>query len=350
MRKLLSLLVLGLCIAIVPSCDPKGEGEGEGNQDKPVVPDLPDDGPSAANTTLLTLLKDKIEEYNSSATAPTNHIWICAHRANTYEAYLNSIPENSIPNIEMAIAKGADMVELDVHTTKDGKLVLMHDATVNATTNGSGNVSDLTLAEIKALEMKARGASTYYKVNGNPVRVPTLEEALQACKGKIYVNLDLGKESVSPAAVVRAIQNSGTVDQVMIYGAADTEKKEYIRKGYEICDSWLAIHPYISSPDDIQKYSSGYYDCAKLFQYGYDVYYSRSISGFGSKCHAAGGLSYSNSLNYDKQLRDWYNNYYKKNLEGSCTVLDRFIESGSDFVQTDHVEIADLYFKAKGLR
>lgn len=350
MRKIFALLIAASLI-LVPSCNPQENGGGEGNKDKPEVPEVPEDGPSAANTTLLTLLKEKIDEYNLDETVPLSHVFICAHRANTYQGYLDGIPENSIPNIEMAIAKGADMIEIDVRPSKDGTLYLMHDETVNATTNGKGNIGTLTDAQINALEMRYRNSSTYYKVNGQPVRVPTLEQALTACKGKIYVNLDLSNKNCSPAGVVRAILNTGTVDQVMIYGAGSaTEQKDYIRRGYEQCGSWLAIHPYISDPENIKNYTTGYYDCAKLFQYNYDVYYSPKIDRFGYKCHAQGGLSYSNSLNYDSQLRTWYTNFYKKNIEGSCTVLDKFIASGSDFVQTDHVEIANLYLKAKGLR
>ena len=348
MRRLFAFLTAAALMFAV-SCNPQENGGGTNKT--PVVPDVPDDTPSAANTSLLTLLKDKINEYHLDETAATNHIFICAHRANTYQGYLDGIPENSIPNIEMAIAKGADMVELDVRPSADGTLYLMHDATVNATTNGKGSIGTMTDAQINALEMRYRNSSSYYKVNGKPVRVPTLEQALAACKGKIYVNLDLADKGCSPAGVVRAIFNTGTVDQVMIYGAGNaTEQKEYIRRGYEQCDSWLAIHPYISSPDQISNYSNGYYDCAKLFQYEYTVYYNRTIDRFGSKCHAKGGLSYSNSLDYDGQLRTWFTNNYKKNIEGSCSVLDKFIASGSDFLQTDHVEIADLYLKAKGLR
>lgn len=350
MKKFFS--VLAICLLLPAFSCNSGAGQADGPDtpsDKPVVPGI-DDTPSASNTSLLALLKDKIDAYKQDATVPTDHVFICAHRANTYESYLNSIPENSIPNIETAIAKGADMVELDVRPSKDGTLFLMHDESVNATTDGKGNIGNMTDEQIKALKMKARGASSYYYVDGEPVRVPTLEEALAVCKGRIYVNLDLANKNCSPSGVVRAIQNTGTVDQVMIYGANGTsEQKEYIQKGYERCGSWLAIHPYISSPDNIKNYTTGYYDCAKLFQYNYEVYYNNSIDRFGSRCHAAGGLSYSNCLVYDSQLRTWYGNY-KKNIESSCTVLDRFIASGSDFLQTDHCEIADLYLKSKGLR
>ena len=350
MRKAL-FCILAAGAFLFASCDKPGgdkPGPGPGPDVPPDVPEL-DDHVTPATSTLLDLLKEKLEEYKGDATVPTNHIFICAHRANTYDAYLNQIPENSIPNIKKAIELGVDMVELDVRPTSDGQLVLMHDETVNATTDGKASVSSLTLEQIKALKMKARGASSYYIDNGDYVRVPTLEEALTACKGKIFVNLDI-KGACAPAGVVRAILNSGTVDQVMIYGVSDTEKKEYIAKGYERCDSWLAVHPYISKPDDIKNYTAGYYDCAKLFQYSTDTYYTPTLDRFGYACHANGGLSYSNCLSYDSQLRTWYTNYYKKNLTGTCNVLEKFIASGSDFIQTDMFEIADAYFKAKGLR
>ena len=68
--------------------------------------------------------------------------------------------------------------------------------------------------------------------------------------------------------------------------------------------------------------------------------------------HTYGALSFSNAIdedagsdNFDTQLKNWY-----ANQGSSCQVLDRFIESGSDFLQVNYFEIADAYFKAKGLR
>lgn len=307
---------------------------------------IPDDDPEpepdpGTYPSLLSVLDRKIAEYNRDATIPTNHIFICAHRANTAYAKAHDIPENSVWAIETAIEKGADMVELDVRMTSDGVLMIMHDDVVSTTTNGGGSIASKTYAEVKALRMHPRDKSTYPQYNGDYVRVPTLKEALDACKDKIYVNLDM-KESNAPVAdVLDAIDKSGTVNQVMIYGA---DHKAYVNGAYNnLNHSKLAVHPYISSPDDVPKYLiKGYNGCAKLFQYGYNIFYDRTIEGFGYACHAKGGLSYSNSLNYDSQISSW--------SSGACTVLDRFIESGSDFVQTDYCEKADQYLKTKGLR
>ena len=90
---------------------------------------------------------DKIvNEFNNSNSA---NVLVAAHRGDWRHA-----PENSIKGIENCIVMGVDIVEVDVRKTKDGKLVLMHDATINRTTNGTGKVSGHTLAELKELFLK----------------------------------------------------------------------------------------------------------------------------------------------------------------------------------------------------
>ena len=102
------------------------------------------------------------------------YVMVIAHRADW-----RSFPENSIEAIRSAIKLGVDMVEIDVRRTKDGSLVLMHDETIDRTTNGSGKVSELTFDEIRLLRlMSGVGVPTDFKV-------PTLKEALLECKGKI---------------------------------------------------------------------------------------------------------------------------------------------------------------------
>ncbi|MBQ1209270.1 MAG: glycerophosphodiester phosphodiesterase family protein [Bacteroidales bacterium] len=358
--KSLLVLVAGclMTVACTKASDNGGGGNtgGAGNTPPPSIPggDIPgggSGGSTASSTTLLSLLDGLIEDYNYTA-VPAKKIFLVAHRANTYSGYLKGIPENSIPAIEEAIKQGSDMVELDVRPTSDGVLMIMHDESVAATTNGGNKlITNMTYDQVKALKMKARGSSTYY--NNGTVKVPTLKEALAACKDKIYVNLDLSGKNCSPTAIVRAIAETGTVGQVMIFGAGGAkEQKEYIEKGYNLCGDYLAIHPYISKPDDINNYDGSYYGCAKLFQYSYSIYYDGSIANFGSKCHANGGLSYSNALDTQgNEIKSWYDNYGKKGIKGgSCKSIDRFIASGSDFLQVDYHECADMYLKEKGLR
>jgi glycerophosphoryl diester phosphodiesterase len=112
-------------------------------------------------------------------------------------------PENTIPAIEKAIEVGADLIEIDIRQTADGHLVLMHDATVDRTTNGSGRVDELTLAEMKLLEIQHDGS--------DDIRVPTLDEALEVMKGKIDPDLDFKEGELQPLLTV--VRRLGITEQ-----------------------------------------------------------------------------------------------------------------------------------------
>lgn len=113
--------------------------------------------------------------------------------------------ENSIAAIQSAAALGADYAELDVRTTRDGILVLMHDGTVDRTTDGHGAVSSLSLEEIRCLH-----------VRGDEKPVPTFEEALDASRGRISIYLDW--KDASPEAIFGALSTHGMLDHVVVYG------------------------------------------------------------------------------------------------------------------------------------
>ena len=82
-------------------------------------------------------------------------------------------PENTLASFKEAVRVGSDGIELDVHLTKDGHLVVIHDETVDRTTNGNGEIRNLTLAEIKAMDA---GSWFHNKYAGE--KIPTLEEVL----------------------------------------------------------------------------------------------------------------------------------------------------------------------------
>ncbi len=95
-------------------------------------------------------------------------------------------PDNTLAGVRRAIEATAHAVEVDVRTTRDGVLVCLHDETVDRTTDGTGKVADLTLAELKKLDAGAKFDPRY-----KGERVPTLRDVLEAAKGKIGVMLDL---------------------------------------------------------------------------------------------------------------------------------------------------------------
>lgn len=106
-------------------------------------------------------------------------ILIAAHRGD----WRNS-PENSLQSIKNAIKMGIDIVEIDIARTKDNELILLHDETLNRSTTATGKASDFTVSELKKFYLNdGCGNPTFHKI-------PTLEEALELAKGKIWLNID----------------------------------------------------------------------------------------------------------------------------------------------------------------
>ena len=178
----------------------------------------------------------------------SKYVTVVAHRGD----WRNS-PENSIQAFKSCIEMGVDMIEIDVRKTKDNELVIIHDATVDRTTNGKGKVSDLTLEEVKKLRLRAgHGVVTRHEV-------PTLEEVLNLCKGKVLINIDKGYDYFQQ--MYSLLTKTGTLDQVVIKGGHSYDKvKEQNGKvldeviympivnlnnknAEELLDGWLAAKP-----------------------------------------------------------------------------------------------------------
>ncbi len=98
-----------------------------------------------------------------------------------------SFPENTIAAFLAAAEAGAVMCELDVQLSRDGAVVVMHDDTVDRTTDGKGAVADLTVAELKRLDAGAR----FKGGTGRGEHIPTLDEVFAATAGKCALNIEL---------------------------------------------------------------------------------------------------------------------------------------------------------------
>ena len=108
-------------------------------------------------------------------------------------------PENSMLAFEKAIEAGVHGIELDVHLTKDGEIVVIHDATLDRTTTGSGYIKDYTLADIREFSVGAKFTEfKYYNESWNAQVVPTLEEVLILFKmHDLEVNIELKTYEIS---------------------------------------------------------------------------------------------------------------------------------------------------------
>ncbi len=144
-----------------------------------------------------------------------NHLYphlpqIIAHRGASAAA-----PENTLAAFNLAIDLGADAVELDVDMTRDGVPIVIHDDTVDRTTNGHGAAASLTLNEIRQLD-----AGSWKDAKFMGERIPTLEEVFEAIAKKIWINVELKKMSLKDngfeQAVVRLIQKMNLRDRIIL--------------------------------------------------------------------------------------------------------------------------------------
>ena len=117
---------------------------------------------------------------------------IIAHRGDSAH-----VPENTLAAFAAALEEGADLVEFDVQLTKDGQVVVIHDATVDRTTTGRGRVRDLTLAEIRVL---SAGYPSRFADTHRGERVPSLGEALAMLKDRARVMVEIKPDAVTDDA------------------------------------------------------------------------------------------------------------------------------------------------------
>lgn len=118
-------------------------------------------------------------------------------------------PENTLRSFHKAVAWGVDMIEFDVRATKDGQIVVFHDARLERLTEAYGRLSDWTLAELGKLE-----------VGGE--EIPTLDQVFTLFKGRVMFNVEL-KEAGIADAVLASIHHHGVIDSVIVSAFASGE-------------------------------------------------------------------------------------------------------------------------------
>ncbi|MBS1609348.1 MAG: glycerophosphodiester phosphodiesterase family protein [Bacteroidetes bacterium] len=185
---------------------------------------------------IITIMRISVGQQRATLPFVSNKIVVIAHRGDHVD-----VPENTIAAYEKAIEHGADFIETDLRTTKDGELVIMHDASVDRMTNGKGKVNELSYKEIKELKI------TDKHKQGLPVyTIPTFKEVLNTCKGKTGIYLDF--KDADPAKVYTMIREAGMEKNVVIYLNKEEQYYEWKKVAPEM--------PLMSSPPENAKDSS----------------------------------------------------------------------------------------------
>ncbi len=220
-------------------------------------------------------------------------VYVVAHRG-AHEG----IPENTLAAYQKAIDLGCDFVEIDLRRTKDGQYVSIHNGTVDAYTNeAKGSVKDFTLEEIRALDVGSRVGPEW-----KGTRIPTFDEILELCQGKIGIYLDFKEGDLDEVAGI--IKARGMEREVLWYiGAGPSLRlKEICPDCIPMPDPQLEMMlPTLLEQTKPQVVAATWKNFSK---------------GFVEKCHAAGAI-----VIVDES-------------DPSCWA--EALEWGADGIQTDH--------------
>lgn len=151
-------------------------------------------------------------------------------------------PENTLVSFQGALDLGYRHVETDTHMTRDGHLVLFHDATLERTTNGFGHVQDRSLKELKELDAAYRftlDGGVTHPFRGQGITIPTIDEAL-ALSCDLKLNLELKQEAPDMTRPMwRFIEERGLHDRVLVASAHDSVGRRFRR----LCRGSVATSP-----------------------------------------------------------------------------------------------------------
>lgn len=162
------------------------------------------------HTTVILLLLIFTISYNSLAQPVglpkcKSRFVVIAHRGDHTHA-----AENTLAAYQNAIDAGADFVEIDLRTTKDSQLVIMHNSTINYMTDEKGNVSEYMFDALRKIPVRDPQHQEWGKYT-----IPTFKEVLALCKGKINIYLDFKNASVKSA--YQEVVNAGMEKNVIVY-------------------------------------------------------------------------------------------------------------------------------------
>lgn len=211
-------------------------------------------------------------------------------------------PENTLDALRKAIALGADYVEFDVRTTRDGAFVLLHDGTLNRTTSGRGPVREHTAAEVAALD-----AGSWFGRPFAGAKPPTLDAFLDAAAPS-GVGLYFDAKDIAPEALAEALARHGLTDRAVVYQSA-----AYLEKLKSIAPTLRRMPP-LRDASELDALAE------RVQPYAVDTRWTILSKPLIDRCHALGIKVFSDALG----------------LYESVEQYQRAARDGIDLIQTDH--------------
>lgn len=205
---------------------------------------------------------------------------VAAHRGKAY-----FVPENTIRGMKKLFPTGIKFIEIDVRTTKDSNLVIMHDASLKRTTNSKAKVGELTLEELKKIKVTG-----WFNIRFRKNTIPTLEEVCDLVKNwntenpKKVINLYVDCKDANPQVLLEILNNFGLSHSSVFYG-----NDSYLKTLRDL-DPKLKIMPGLKNENDLDtKFNN-------LRPYAFDVSYTSLTPELVEKIHSHGILVFSDLL------------------------------------------------------
>jgi len=144
-------------------------------------------------------------------------------------------PENTFAAFDLAIRMGARHIELDVEATRDGHIVVIHDDTVDRTTNGSGPVTSHSMTALQALD-----AGSWFGAQFSGERIPAFDEVLGRYKGRVHIHTEIkGRSTYLSQRTADLVRHHGMIDQVTITSFQKARLEEIRAYAAELPTGWL---------------------------------------------------------------------------------------------------------------
>jgi glycerophosphoryl diester phosphodiesterase len=210
-------------------------------------------------------------------------------------------PENTLAALEKSIRLEADFVEFDVRTTRDGGFVLLHDGTLNRTTNGRGPVREAAMAELSSLD-----AGSWFGRSFAGEKPPQLDSFLSAVSRRSELYYDA--KDITPEALAATLRSRGLAERTVVYKSVD-----YLEKLRAIAPEIRRMPP-LSKAEDVDSIAD------RVRPYAFDTRWSIVNKNLIEKCHEKGVKVFSDALGFFDTVE----------------THERAIRDGIDLIQTDH--------------
>ncbi|MGD9764249.1 MAG: glycerophosphodiester phosphodiesterase [Candidatus Binatia bacterium] len=164
-------------------------------------------------------------------------------------------PENTLPSFAVAAAFGAEYLELDVHATRDGEVVVLHDALLDRTTDGSGPVRDRTWSEVAQLDAGCRFSHDQrsFPFRGQGVRVPRLQDVLRACAAhRLNIEIKQGEPPIAEA-VLELLQRERALARCLLTAEHDDIMAEIRRAAADRVATGLSAGEVLTFLDRVRR-------------------------------------------------------------------------------------------------